>query len=427
MATLNGLPVYKIRISESLENKTGVDFISLVDYPAIETNWVAMAQADKKIPGKFTFNEDQKLLYGPALIPDMPIYRFDQSLGEYYVVFTKEEILKIVRKFQKQNKNLNLNYQHQPDSQIKAVIQESWLTGKSDKSKDMGFDLPEGTWFVCTHVEDEKFWSEQVKSGNVRGYSIEGWLDMEMRQVKRTLGKVQKYETIKRAQNNDLYISGAIQVGNYVYYDQPQIVLIGTEQQELRTPIWESDVELADGRVLVLEYGKIIQIIEKAAVAEYKKKKNMSKSKFTEAKTKDGLVIKTDAETMAIGVDVYTMDGEKKTPVPDGEYTLENGTVIKCAGGKITDLAEATEQDEELSPEEVAVIQKALKPILDKYEARIKDLEAKLENTPGAGSATDSSDDKNKGGEGNKSPIKTAMKKLEILRKKSTEVSSTKK
>jgi hypothetical protein len=57
MAVLNGLPVYNILISEDLDNKTGLEFISLVDYPAIETNWVAMG--DHKKPMKFSVDEDK--------------------------------------------------------------------------------------------------------------------------------------------------------------------------------------------------------------------------------------------------------------------------------------------------------------------------------------------------------------------------------
>lgn len=179
MAQLNGLPVFFIKIDESLDSNQGIDMISCVDYPAIESNFVALSNAKR-----FAFNADKQMLYGAILIPNQPIYRNDPKMGEYYVIFKEEEIIKMVRKFQAQQKTINLNYQHKNDSQIKnAVIQEIWLTGTSDKSKDFGFDFPVNTAMIGAYIGDAKFWAEEVKTGNVKGFSIEGFLDMEMKKL----------------------------------------------------------------------------------------------------------------------------------------------------------------------------------------------------------------------------------------------------
>lgn len=317
MATLNGLPVFKIKISEDLNSETGIDFISMVDYPAIETNWIAMSDERPKM----FFSTDKKLVAGPILIPDLPIYRYDKVRGEYYVVFTKEEIQIMLRKFQKQNKNLNLNFQHQPNSQVNAVIQEVWLTGKKDKSQDYGFNLPEGSAFVISFIEDDKFWNEQVKTNNVRGYSIEGWLDMELKKIKNI---------------------------------------------------------------------------------------NMANEKFVEAKTNDGVTLKSTAEVMAVGVDLMVVDAEGKETPAEGEYTLENGTIIKAAAGKIDEIIEPASQD--LTPEEQAALenmfQSIIKPLRDKIDA----LELKLSNIPGGKSATSATDENDK--KEIASPKKTLLEKI---------------
>lgn len=339
MALLNGLPVYQIQIKDDPEDKTGMDFISCVTHPAIETNWVAMA--DKK-PLKFKFDADRQILYGPILIPDKPIYRYDEVSGlEYYVTFTKAVIEKMIRKFQSQRKTVNINYQHQKDSQVKsAVVQEIWLTGKGDKSKDLGFELPEGSGFVGVYIGDQKFWNEEIKSGNVLGFSIEGWLDMEMKKIKQQ------------------------------YMD-----------------------------------------------------------KFISAKTDTGMEIKCDGESFANGAEVYTEVDGNKTPVPDGEYMLENGMKMTVAGGKITDMADAPTEEEAAE----AIIQEAIKPQVDAlkaemkkqaevYEARIKEMETRLANMPGAQSATSKTDEKDK-------PLTPKQKlavKLSILRKKTGEVEKKK-
>lgn len=179
MATFNGLPVYRIKINTALDNNEGIDFISLVSSPAIETNFIKLAETLLK---KVAFDKPKQMLYGPILIPDQLIFRSDEKMGDYYVTFTKEEIELIVRKFQAQKKTVNINYQHQNDSQVKeCVVQEIWLTGKKDKSQDLGFDLPEGSAMAGTFIGDQKFWANEVETKNVLGYSIEGWLDMELK------------------------------------------------------------------------------------------------------------------------------------------------------------------------------------------------------------------------------------------------------
>lgn len=254
MAQLNGLPIYYIKIKEGLDSNTGIDFISLVDCPAIETNWVAMG--DNKSPMKFSLNEDKQLLNGPILIPDLPIYRFDKDMGEYYVVFTAEEIQKLVRKFQASQKTINLNYQHKKDSQLSsAVVQEIWLTGKSDKSKDMGFDLPVNSAFVVTHVGDKKFWDEEVKTGNVRGFSIEGFLDMEMKkQIKHKMSNIKLEATAK---TND---GKTLKTPADGMYEGVDLMIVAEDGTESMCP--DGDYTLESGEVVTVLGGKITAITE---------------------------------------------------------------------------------------------------------------------------------------------------------------------
>jgi hypothetical protein len=302
MATLNGLPVFKIKVDESLESNQGIDFISLVDFPAIESNWVALSSEKR-----FSFNQDKQLLFGAILIPDQPIYRYSKEMGEYYVVFTKEEILKLVRKFQAQQKTINLNYQHKKDTQIaNAVVQEIWIVEQPDKSSKYVEGLPDGSAFVVAHIGDSKFWNEEVKTGNVRGFSIEGFLDMELNKI------------------------------------------------------------------------------------------NMQKSNFVSATTKDGVVVKTDADAIAVGVEVYIEDeAGNKTPAPDGEHILDNGMVITVSGGKVTEISEV-EVEDEMDKDVEAVLEKAFNKFFSQaiksFEAKLAEMEVKFANQPAGQPATKSVD-----------------------------------
>lgn len=255
MALLNGLRVYNITFNEDPSDKEGIDFVSLVDYPAIETNWVALSKESIKAPLKFGFNAEKQIIYGPILIPDKPIYRYNEVTGEeFYVVFGKDVVEKLVRKFQKQAKTINLNYQHQKDSQIKeAVIQEVWLTGKPDKSESFGFNLTEGSGFVGAHIGDSKFWNDEIKTGNVKGFSIEGFLDLEMKKLSKTIIMDSKFITAKTDQGIEIKCDGeAFTTGAEVY----------TEAEGKKTPLATGDYKLENGSTLKIADGKITEVME---------------------------------------------------------------------------------------------------------------------------------------------------------------------
>lgn len=249
MATLNGLPVFKIKVDESLESNQGIDFISLVDYPAIESNWVALSNEKS-----FTFNADKQLLYGAILIPDQPIYRFSKEMGEFYVVFTKEEILKLVRKFQAQQKTINLNYQHKEGTQIaNAVIQEIWIVENPDKSQKYVKNLPEGSAFVVAHIGDSKFWNEEVKTGNVKGFSIEGFLDMELNKIKNKMENQKFVEAITS--------SGTLKTDAESFAPGVACTLVNAEGVEEKAPAGEYMLENGT-KIVIDEMGNVSEVVE---------------------------------------------------------------------------------------------------------------------------------------------------------------------
>lgn len=261
MALLNGLPVYSITFDEAPDKDSGIDFVSLVDYPAIESNWVALSKESQKAPLRFGFNADKQIIYGPILIPNKPIYRYDEKTGEeYFVVFTKDVVEKLVRKFQVQAKTINLNYQHLKDSQIsQAVIQEIWLTGKPDKSNALGFDLEEGSGFVGAYIGDSKFWNEEIKSGNVRGFSIEGFLDMEMKKINIKKQMEGKFATAKTMDGVEVKTDAeSFVVGSEVY----------TEVDGVKAPAPDGEHTLENGVKIKIEAGKITEVMEAEMSAE---------------------------------------------------------------------------------------------------------------------------------------------------------------
>jgi hypothetical protein len=156
------IPTYYITIDEMEDG--GIDLISLVENPAIMIKGLAFNKEEKRF--EFKYDNDKQIIAGPAIIPDLPIYRYDDELGEYYVVFTKETIEKMVDRFNQKPKQLPINLEHSSEI-VPAFIKGSWIIedGINDKSQMYGFtDLPVGTFFIEVKVTDKEYWKKIKES-----------------------------------------------------------------------------------------------------------------------------------------------------------------------------------------------------------------------------------------------------------------------
>lgn len=173
----------KIQDIEGLNDEqldgTGVFAVSIVKSPAIEKNFFAFSEEPKKVNRMF-FNEEQMIITGAALVPDLKIYRNDLGNGEEgYVYFTKETIKQISEKFFRDLtpvQSTTLEHQENTD-QLKLI--ESWIIDDEtyDKAYKFDKDLPVGTWMLSYKVTDNELW-EQIKDGTYNGFSVEASLDV---------------------------------------------------------------------------------------------------------------------------------------------------------------------------------------------------------------------------------------------------------
>jgi hypothetical protein len=131
-------------------------------------------------------NEEKRIISGAIMLADSPIYRNDNINGEYYVVFTKDTIFKIVQKFFKKGFQSNVNLQHNAKDKISNVTMfESFISDKDRGILPMrGFeDTPDGSWFGSFKVDDDNVW-EMVKSGEIKGFSVEGIFEYTKKESK---------------------------------------------------------------------------------------------------------------------------------------------------------------------------------------------------------------------------------------------------
>jgi hypothetical protein len=137
-----------------------------------------LEQIDRQKMQSFSVvNSEERIVVGPAMIPDLPIFRKDET-GEYYVFFDKKTIETIALKFYAKGFQQSANEMHtKPIEGITFFM--SWIADESKgipKMKQFG-DLPDGTWFLGAKVMNDETWSK-VKDGTFKGFSVEGMFDM---------------------------------------------------------------------------------------------------------------------------------------------------------------------------------------------------------------------------------------------------------
>jgi|TARA_R110000822_G_scaffold304635_2_gene429896 hypothetical protein len=163
--------LYEMIIDEN-NLMSGVNALSLVESPAIMSDWVALG--DQKPVLLAEVNADKQILLGAALIPDKPIYR-NMGGEEFYIYFSKDTIAQAAEMFFKRSNQNNATLEHQQPIEGMTIF-ESWIVDNPefDKSKQYGLDVPAGTWMVSMKVDNKDIWDNYVKNNKVFGFSIEG-------------------------------------------------------------------------------------------------------------------------------------------------------------------------------------------------------------------------------------------------------------
>ena len=164
------MKLYELVIED--ENVDEVFAISLVEEPAIEANFVYFDKEEVKFQA---VSDEQRLVMGPILVPDKKILRID-GMGEQYYVYFKPETIKRLSEMYLQKKYVSNTTIEHKDKVDGVSLVESWIVESrtKDKSAVYGLSLPVGTWAGVFRVDNEDIWNNYVKTGEVKGFSIEG-------------------------------------------------------------------------------------------------------------------------------------------------------------------------------------------------------------------------------------------------------------
>lgn len=152
----------------------GVFKVSLVKNPAVETTLMKFSSEEKM----YFSNEEKRVVYAPAMIPNKMIFRNNIQGEPANVFYTAETIEKLQQNYFRNKGNFSTNLDH-ADNNIEGVFPfESWIVQNKeiDKSKDMGFDVPNGTWMMGHKIDNDSVWNDYIKTGKIDGLSIEASL-----------------------------------------------------------------------------------------------------------------------------------------------------------------------------------------------------------------------------------------------------------
>jgi hypothetical protein len=177
------------------DDVSGIEAISVVESPAIEEDFIALKNQEFKLA---EVDKEKRILMGAALVPNKPIYRRSGE-DEYYIYFSKDTVRKASELFFIRGNQNNSTLEHNmPLTGLTAV--ESWIVeGEKDKTRHYNLDVPIGTWMVSMKVHNDDVWNNYVKTGKVKGFSIEGYFADKLekpqdKSIKDELSKIEEEE-----------------------------------------------------------------------------------------------------------------------------------------------------------------------------------------------------------------------------------------
>lgn len=316
---MNNIPVFEAKI-DGLD--CGIYKISLVDIPAVESNFIYFNKQDKLM--KFSIdNEEQHMITGVIMRANFNIYRYDEELGEYYIKYSPETIKIMAEKMMIDNTFNNINIMHSDGSDIEGVnLVELFIKDENKGINPSGFeDIENGSLFATYKINNPIIW-EEIKNGTFKGLSLEGIFDITKEQFRRINN------------NNNTFLKTMTRLFNRFL---KSFVKCGSVETDKGTIYWVGEADLQIGDELF-----------------------------------------------------YNTENEEAVKVEDGEYTLEDGTIIVVKEGLVSEIREKDgEQEGELDmakkqcmEEEIVVPEPEVKeeiideePKDDKYDELKRDID----------------------------------------------------
>jgi uncharacterized small protein (DUF1192 family) len=262
-----GLPIFKASIGDA----DGMVVCSFVDDPAVESQFLAYAKDEK--PMQFSIeNEDKHIVIGVAMRANFPIYRYNASMGEFYIVYTPEVIREMVQKFFRNGYQNNVDVDHSFQLEDGVYIEQAFIKDTENGINPKGFDeIEDGSLFFQYKVENEEIWNG-IKDGTFKGFSIAGTFGIEETYTKqnnnnedklnKTMSKLQR---IKEALRSILVEFGEVSTDKgVIVFDGDELEagmeVKGIDEQGNEIQLEDGDYKTEDQKIIVVKDGKVEEI-----------------------------------------------------------------------------------------------------------------------------------------------------------------------
>ena len=375
MVTIGGLPVYDALITDE---DTGMLKISLVDDPAVMSNFQTFAKRTMQMYS--VADEEKRLVYGVVMRANFPIYRRDDRLGEYYIIYKPESIRQMAEKYLADGLQNSVSVMHETDVEGVQMVQY-FIKDSSRGIVPKGFeDIADGSLFAEFHILSDTVW-ESVKAGEFRGFSLEGYFDLTperdthtveeivddldgnfnriIKQTILSISTMSKINRFKAALAKLLAVFGNVTTDKGVLaWDGEEDLKAGDavyieDQEGNREAAPDGDYITSDNKTIVVVDGKVSEIKDpeaEVAPEEPAAEEETTEETYGRVLTDKYELVWEGEEDLKEGDEVFIEEAEAGlVPAPDGEYKTEDGKTIVVVEGKV---AEIRDPEAEVAPEE---------------------------------------------------------------------------
>lgn len=285
--TIDRIPVYQALVDDA---GTGMIRISLVDSPAVMSDFLAFSNTRQRLMYEVT-DEEKRIVRGVVMRADFPIYRYDEKMGKYYIIYKADTIRIMAEKYLLESRQNNVNLMHEDGSDVDGVqMVQYFIKDTAAGINPEGFaDIADGSLFAEFHIVNDDVWSE-VKKGTYKGFSLEGIFDLipetDVQMVEDIVNKLQ---------------------GKF------------NENQ----------------KTMATKFGKIREALARALeIVE-------QEVEFGSVTTDKGILVWDGEDDLKAGFTVSVEDSDgNRSSAPDGDYKTQDGKVIRVASGKVSEIVD---------------------------------------------------------------------------------------
>jgi len=400
IVTIGGIPVYDAIITDE---ETGMMKISLVDDPAVMSNFQAFDYSRKPVMYSIQ-DEEKRLVRGVVMRADFPIYRRDDDMGEYYIIYKRETIRQMAEKYLSEKRQNDVDLMHQGD--LVGGIQMVQYFIKGDGVTVDGFDdIKDGSLFAEFHILNDDIWAE-IKSGTYKGFSLEGYFDLVperdvdevqviVDELKGEFKKLSKNHSMSKIKKLKEAILSALREEEFGNVTTDKGILSWDGEEDLRegdsvyvmdsegnrNPAEDGEWRTEDNKVIVVVDGKVAEIRD----AEAEVAPESSEEEMGRVNTDKGELLWEGEGDLQEGMEVFVLREGELTPAEDGEYVTEDNKTIVVVEGKVSELRdpEAEVAPEDTRDQEIEDLRKENDFLKDQISSLQAEL-TKLKKTPAA-------------------------------------------